>query len=211
MSAKKQTRKLCPPADISGEKRNWEGSWRAMGQIDRYRKSVYVLHLKLLKLRYTRSTPHLLCDPQVAFKDTWIFDSACSGHMIGNKSYLTDYQDYDGGFVAFADSSKRGRITGKVTYSNTLDHLGKFDGKSDEEFLVGYSINSKAFRVFNSRTMKEIVTNGMRVLETYSDCSLAGIIIVPDHEYIPITIAAYKFHDPSNFGARMTVSPKDDC
>nr|GEZ97301.1 hypothetical protein [Tanacetum cinerariifolium] len=33
-----------------------------------------------------------------------------------------------------------------VTILNTLDHLGKFDGKADEGFLVGYSINSKAFR-----------------------------------------------------------------
>ncbi|GKB25143.1 putative ribonuclease H-like domain-containing protein [Tanacetum coccineum] len=32
--------------------------------------------------------------------------------------------------------------------------LGKFDGKADEGFLVGYSINSKAFRVFNTRTRK---------------------------------------------------------
>nr|GEX89284.1 hypothetical protein [Tanacetum cinerariifolium] len=39
-----------------------------------------------------------------------------------------------------------------VTILNTLDPLGKFKGKVDEEFLVGYSINSKAFRVFNSRT-----------------------------------------------------------
>ncbi|GKC14022.1 putative ribonuclease H-like domain-containing protein, partial [Tanacetum coccineum] len=29
---------------------------------------------------------------------------------------------------------------------------GKFDGKADEGFFVGYSVNSKAFRVFNSRT-----------------------------------------------------------
>ncbi|GJY22372.1 uncharacterized mitochondrial protein-like protein [Tanacetum coccineum] len=41
-----------------------------------------------------------------------------------------------------------------VTILNTLDPLGKFDGKADEWFLVGYSINSKAFRVFNSRTRK---------------------------------------------------------
>nr|GEV82723.1 reverse transcriptase domain-containing protein [Tanacetum cinerariifolium] len=41
-----------------------------------------------------------------------------------------------------------------VTILNTLDHLGKFDGKADERFLVGYSVNSKAFRVFNSRTRK---------------------------------------------------------
>nr|GEW85346.1 putative ribonuclease H-like domain-containing protein [Tanacetum cinerariifolium] len=39
-----------------------------------------------------------------------------------------------------------------VTILNTLDPLGKFDGKDDEGFLVGYSVNSKAFRVFNSRT-----------------------------------------------------------
>nr|GEV51753.1 hypothetical protein [Tanacetum cinerariifolium] len=39
-----------------------------------------------------------------------------------------------------------------VTILNTLDPLGKFDGKADEGFLVKYSVNSKAFRVFNSRT-----------------------------------------------------------
>ncbi|GKC70030.1 putative ribonuclease H-like domain-containing protein [Tanacetum coccineum] len=30
--------------------------------------------------------------------------------------------------------------------------FSKFDGKADEGFFVGYSVNSKAFRVFNSRT-----------------------------------------------------------
>nr|GFA56974.1 ribonuclease H-like domain-containing protein [Tanacetum cinerariifolium] len=39
-----------------------------------------------------------------------------------------------------------------VTIFNTLDSLGKFDEKADEGFLVGYSVSSKAFRVFNSRT-----------------------------------------------------------
>ncbi|GJT05717.1 putative ribonuclease H-like domain-containing protein [Tanacetum coccineum] len=39
-----------------------------------------------------------------------------------------------------------------VTIFNTIDHLGKFDGKADEGFFIGYSLNSKAFRVFNSRT-----------------------------------------------------------
>ncbi|GJV79113.1 putative ribonuclease H-like domain-containing protein [Tanacetum coccineum] len=37
---------------------------------------------------------------------------------------------------------------------NTLDPLGKFDGKAEEGFLVGYSVNSKAFMVFNSQTRK---------------------------------------------------------
>nr|GEW92028.1 retrotransposon protein, putative, unclassified [Tanacetum cinerariifolium] len=41
-----------------------------------------------------------------------------------------------------------------VTILNTLDHLGKFDGKADEGFFVGYSMNSKAFRVYNIRTRR---------------------------------------------------------
>nr|GEW72287.1 hypothetical protein [Tanacetum cinerariifolium] len=39
-----------------------------------------------------------------------------------------------------------------VIILNTKDHLGKFDGKADEGFFVEYSLNSKSFRVFNSRT-----------------------------------------------------------
>ncbi|GJY84384.1 putative ribonuclease H-like domain-containing protein [Tanacetum coccineum] len=41
-----------------------------------------------------------------------------------------------------------------VTILNTIDHLGKFDGKSDEVFLVGYSLQSKAFRVYNLETKR---------------------------------------------------------
>ncbi|GJS44116.1 retrovirus-related pol polyprotein from transposon TNT 1-94 [Tanacetum coccineum] len=36
-----------------------------------------------------------------------------------------------------------------VSILNTLDNLGKFEGKSDEGFFVGYSLSSKAFRVYN--------------------------------------------------------------
>nr|GEZ14303.1 ribonuclease H-like domain-containing protein [Tanacetum cinerariifolium] len=42
-----------------------------------------------------------------------------------------------------------------VTILNTLNHLGKFKGKADEGFLVGYSINSKAFRGGGSRVLVE--------------------------------------------------------
>nr|GEW01758.1 ribonuclease H-like domain-containing protein [Tanacetum cinerariifolium] len=39
-----------------------------------------------------------------------------------------------------------------VTILNTLDHLGKFQRKVDEGFLIGYAVCSNAFRVFNSST-----------------------------------------------------------
>ncbi|GKD19983.1 retrovirus-related pol polyprotein from transposon TNT 1-94 [Tanacetum coccineum] len=41
-----------------------------------------------------------------------------------------------------------------ITILNTLDHLGKFQGKADEGFLVGYSLNSKAFRTSDSQGPK---------------------------------------------------------
>ncbi|GJV45441.1 hypothetical protein Tco_1429977 [Tanacetum coccineum] len=47
------------------------------------------------------------------FTDQGIFDSGCSRHMTGNKSFLTNYQEIDGGFVAFGGSPKGGKITGK--------------------------------------------------------------------------------------------------
>nr|GFC94461.1 ribonuclease H-like domain-containing protein [Tanacetum cinerariifolium] len=41
-----------------------------------------------------------------------------------------------------------------VMILNTLDHLGKFDAKRDDCYFVGYSLSSKAFRVFNKRIKK---------------------------------------------------------
>ncbi|GJY47068.1 retrovirus-related pol polyprotein from transposon TNT 1-94 [Tanacetum coccineum] len=48
---------------------------------------------------------------------------------------------------------------------NTLDHLGKFDGKSDDGFFVGYSLTSKAFRVYNIRTRRVEENLHIRFLE----------------------------------------------
>ncbi|GJU58272.1 putative ribonuclease H-like domain-containing protein [Tanacetum coccineum] len=59
-----------------------------------------------------------------------------------------------------------------VTTLNTIDHLGKFDGKADEGFFVGHSINSKAFRVFNSRT--RIVEENMHVQFNENTPNIAG-------------------------------------
>ncbi|GJT86690.1 retrovirus-related pol polyprotein from transposon TNT 1-94, partial [Tanacetum coccineum] len=38
-----------------------------------------------------------------------------------------------------------------VFIHNHKDHLGKFDAKADDEYFLGYSFVSKAFRVFNTR------------------------------------------------------------
>nr|GEV44961.1 hypothetical protein [Tanacetum cinerariifolium]GEV45526.1 hypothetical protein [Tanacetum cinerariifolium] len=59
-----------------------------------------------------------------------------------------------------------------ITILNTLDPLGKFDGKADERFLVGYSVSSKAFRVFNSRT--QIVQENLHINFRANKPSVAG-------------------------------------
>nr|GEW07728.1 hypothetical protein [Tanacetum cinerariifolium] len=277
--------------------------------------------------------------------------NGCSRHMTGNKSFLSDYQEYDGGIVAFAGSSKGGKITGKgkirtgkldfedvyfvkelkfnlfsvsqmcdkknsvlfteteclilspdfklpdenqvllkkgkqhkascksnlvnsvsqplqilhmelfgpifikiimgkmyclvvtddysrppiitfmitfgcpVTILNTLDHLGKFDGKADEGFLVGYSLNSKAFRVYNSRTKKveenlhvnflenkpnvaKVVQNGC--LKIHSDVGKEGKQKVSDHEYILLPVLNTSSDVPLS-NKEVESSPKDDA
>nr|GEW39238.1 ribonuclease H-like domain-containing protein [Tanacetum cinerariifolium] len=241
-------------------------------------------------------------NPQQDLKDKGVIESRCSRHMTGNKSYITDYEEIDRGFVACRGNSKGGKITRKVKirtgkldfedvyfvkelkfnlfsvsqmcdkknsvlftdtacvvlspdfkltdeihvllkvprkdniYSvdlknvvpqggltclfakatseesnlwhrvlvikpcnktpyelflgrklalsfmrpfccpviilNTIDHLGKFDGKTDEGFFVGYSTNSKAFRVFNSRT--RIVEENMHVKFSKNTPTITG-------------------------------------
>ncbi|GJV06366.1 putative ribonuclease H-like domain-containing protein [Tanacetum coccineum] len=52
-------------------------------------------------------------NPEILLQDHAVVDSGCCSHMTGNKAYLSDYEDYNGGFVAFGSDPKRGKITGK--------------------------------------------------------------------------------------------------
>nr|GEU45494.1 hypothetical protein [Tanacetum cinerariifolium] len=61
-----------------------------------------------------------------------------------------------------------------ATILNTLNPLGKFDGKADEGFLVGYSVNSKAFRVFNCRTKIVQETLHINFLENQPNVAGSG-------------------------------------
>ena len=48
--------------------------------------------------------------------------------------------------------------------------MGKFDSQNDEGIFLGYSSTSKAYRVYNKRTMKVIETVNVVIDESsYSD------------------------------------------
>nr|GEV07026.1 putative ribonuclease H-like domain-containing protein [Tanacetum cinerariifolium] len=75
-----------------------------------------------------------------------------------------------------------------VTIFNTLDSLGQFDGNVDEGFLVGYSISSKAFRVFNSRTRIVQETLHVNFLENKPNVTGSGPIWLFDIDSLTKTM-----------------------
>ncbi|GJZ49726.1 putative ribonuclease H-like domain-containing protein [Tanacetum coccineum] len=105
--------------------------------------------------------PKDLDDPQKALKNKGIVDSGCSRHMTGNKAYLVEYQDYNGGPVAFGGS--KGQITGK----------GKIiTGKLDFEDV--YFV--KELKQFNLFSVSQMCDKKNKVLFTDSEC----LVLSPD-------------------------------
>ncbi|GJR12894.1 ribonuclease H-like domain-containing protein [Tanacetum coccineum] len=82
-----------------------------------------------------------------------------------------------------------------LTILNTLDSLGKFDGKSDEGYLLGYSTSSKAFRVYNKRTKRVEENLDINFLEDQPNVARTGPNLMFDLEfltnsmnYIPVSV-----------------------
>ncbi|GKD09122.1 putative ribonuclease H-like domain-containing protein, partial [Tanacetum coccineum] len=59
-------------------------------------------------------------NPQQDLQDQGVIDSGCSRHMTGNMSYLTDFEEIDGGYVAFGGNPKGGKITRRVPRKNNM-------------------------------------------------------------------------------------------
>ncbi|GKF66839.1 hypothetical protein Tco_0193356, partial [Tanacetum coccineum] len=49
-------------------------------------------------------SPNIMDVPHKDLENKGIVDSGCSRHMTGNKAYLAEYQNYNGGLVAFGGS-----------------------------------------------------------------------------------------------------------
>ncbi|GJX17887.1 putative ribonuclease H-like domain-containing protein [Tanacetum coccineum] len=105
-------------------------------------------------------------NPQYTLQDQRIFNSGCSRHMTGNKSFLTDYQDIDGGFVAFRGSPKGGKITGKGKI-----RTGKLD------FKDVYFVKELKFNLFSVSKMCDKKNS---VLFTKTEC----LVLSPDFKLL---------------------------
>ena len=68
------------------------------------------------------------------------------------------------------------RIFGSICFIlKDRENVGKFDSRSDEGIFLGYSSTSKAYRVYNKRTMKVIETVNIVIDESSDSSSEKGI------------------------------------
>nr|GFB98957.1 ribonuclease H-like domain-containing protein [Tanacetum cinerariifolium] len=75
---------------------------------------------------------------QQALQDKGVIDSGCLRHMTGNMSYLSNFEELNGGYVAFGGNSKGGKITGKCKIKT-----GKLD------FDDVYFVKELKFNIFS--------------------------------------------------------------
>ncbi|GJZ50463.1 putative ribonuclease H-like domain-containing protein [Tanacetum coccineum] len=112
--------------------------------------------------------------PHRALKNKGIVDSGCSRHMTGNKAYLAEFQDFNGGPVAFGGS--KGYITGK----------GKIKtGKLDFEDVCFV----KELQHFNLFSVSQMCDKKNKVLFTDSECLvLSSEFKLPDENQVLLKI-----------------------
>ncbi|GJV99619.1 ribonuclease H-like domain-containing protein [Tanacetum coccineum] len=92
-----------------------------------------------------------------------------------------------------------------MTILNTLDPLGKFDGKADEGLLVGYSINSKAFKIINTRTRKVEENMHITFLENKPNVTGSG----PDWLFDIDLLTNSMNYEPVTAGNQTNVNAED--
>ncbi|GJW57987.1 putative ribonuclease H-like domain-containing protein [Tanacetum coccineum] len=75
-----------------------------------------------------------------------------------------------------------------VTILNTSDHLGKFDGKADEGYIVGYAASNRAYRVYNVHNKRVEETMNLRYFEEKPNVQGLGHEWYFDLDYLTDTL-----------------------
>ncbi|GJU17682.1 retrovirus-related pol polyprotein from transposon TNT 1-94 [Tanacetum coccineum] len=110
-------------------------------------------------------------NPEEDLKDYAIIDSGCSGSMTGDKDKLSDFKEFKGGYVAFGNDSKGGRISGKGTIKTSCLDFEK----------VSYVEELK----FNLLSVSQICDKKHNVLFTDKEC----LILSPKFKFVDEDLA----------------------
>nr|GEW83507.1 hypothetical protein [Tanacetum cinerariifolium] len=100
-------------------------------------------------------------NPQYALKDKGVIDSGCSRHMTWNMSYLSEFEELNGGYVAFGGNPKGGKISGKGKIKT-----GKLD------FDDVYFIKELKFNLFS---VSQMCDKKNSVLFTDTECLVLSL------------------------------------
>nr|GEZ88103.1 ribonuclease H-like domain-containing protein [Tanacetum cinerariifolium] len=112
---------------------------------------------------------------QYALKDKGVIDSGCSRHITGNMSYLSDFQELNGGYVAFGGNPKGGKISSK----------GKIKtGKLDFEDV--YFVKDLEFNLFS---VSQMCDKKNKVLFTDFECLVLSLDFkLPDESQVLLRV-----------------------
>ncbi|GKF63287.1 hypothetical protein Tco_0186735, partial [Tanacetum coccineum] len=72
------------------------------------KNNIFNKNVNAVRIKDTTARDRVVGNPQQKeYKEKGVIDSGCSRHMTGNKFYLTEYENYDGGFVSFGNGKCR--------------------------------------------------------------------------------------------------------
>nr|GEX67546.1 hypothetical protein [Tanacetum cinerariifolium] len=120
---------------------------------------------------------------QNALPDQWIFDSECSRHMTGNKSYLIDYQEIDGGFVAFGGNAKGDGISDEFRVKTGSC---KVNAARQDLVLLGENGNVEFHQIVDFLTTS-LIQYALPIVDFLTSSSIHYALTVSPNIYAPYT------------------------
>ncbi|GKB60159.1 putative ribonuclease H-like domain-containing protein [Tanacetum coccineum] len=145
-------------------------------------------------------------NPQMDLQDQGVIDSGCSRHMTGNMSYLTDFEEIDGGYVAFGGNPKGGKITCRGT--KACDDAEGGDSSKDVES----NDQEKNDNVNSTNNVNATSTNEVNVIGAKTSIKLPDDPNMPELEDIIYSadddVGAEA--DMNNLNTFMTMDVKSD-
>ncbi|GJR33784.1 hypothetical protein Tco_1209468 [Tanacetum coccineum] len=124
-------------------------------------------------------------------QDQGVIDSGCSRHMTGNMSYLTDYEEIDGGYVAFGGNPKGGKITGKAKKSVKL-MMEKLFRMELELILLHALVDGKKVIITKSTVRRDLQLEDEEGVDCLSNATIFEQLALMGYEKISQQLTFYK-------------------
>nr|GEW27159.1 putative ribonuclease H-like domain-containing protein [Tanacetum cinerariifolium] len=99
-------------------------------------------------------------NPQQALKDKGVIDSGCSRHMTGNISFLLEFEEINGGYVAFKGNPKGGKVGKEIVSAQQYVLLPLWSNGSQDLQNTNDDVADAAFDVKENENGVHVSANG---------------------------------------------------